>query len=161
MEIAKGLIETLKRISTLLNEAGISHCLIGGLAVSILAKPRATEDIDLLVLIAEKGKKVVEDIFKNNFDLIQNQGVTVFEKARIWRIVVKDQYSSENGIVVIDMILADEKVYQEALADTLRIEIEGATIPIVRPEHLIKIKSISNRPVDLLDIEAIKESMSV
>jgi len=48
MEIAKSLIETLKKLCLLLSEAHIKFCLIGGLAVGILAKPRATEDIDLL-----------------------------------------------------------------------------------------------------------------
>lgn len=50
MEIAKSLIETLKRLCLIFNEARIKFCLIGGLAVGILAKPRATEDIEWMSL---------------------------------------------------------------------------------------------------------------
>ena len=54
MEIAKELLETLKSLCVLLRDARVEFCLIGGLAVAIQAKPRATEDIDLLVLIDEQ-----------------------------------------------------------------------------------------------------------
>ena len=50
------LARTLELIDlcSLLNDEQIDFCLIGGLAVAILAKPRATEDIDLLILINEE-----------------------------------------------------------------------------------------------------------
>ena len=53
MGVAGDLFYTLKSMCALLNEEHLDYCLIGGLAVAILAKPRATEDIDFLVLIEE------------------------------------------------------------------------------------------------------------
>jgi len=44
MEIAKSLIETLKKLCLLLSEAHIKFCLIGGLAVEILKQQIATND---------------------------------------------------------------------------------------------------------------------
>jgi Nucleotidyl transferase of unknown function (DUF2204) len=160
VEIAKGLFETLKKVTNLFNEAGLPYCLIGGLAVGMLAKPRATEDIDLLVFIDEKNEEIIRNLFGKNFEIIQDQGLTNFKEARIWRIVIKDAYSSENGFVIIDMILADNRIYREAVTDVVKIKIDETIISVVTPENLIRIKSISNRPVDLLDIEAIKESLS-
>ena len=52
MDIARSLFETLKSLCRILGDARLEYCLIGGLAVGILSKPRATEDIDLLVLIS-------------------------------------------------------------------------------------------------------------
>jgi hypothetical protein len=54
MGVAGDLFDTLKSLCTLLNDEHVDYCLIGGLAVAILAKPRATEDIDLLILIEEQ-----------------------------------------------------------------------------------------------------------
>ncbi len=54
MGVAENLLHTLKSLCSLLNDEQIDFCLIGGLAVAILAKPRATEDIDLLIFINEE-----------------------------------------------------------------------------------------------------------
>ena len=41
MGVAGDLFETLKSLCALLNDEHVDYCLIGGLAVAILAKPRA------------------------------------------------------------------------------------------------------------------------
>lgn len=43
MGVAGDLFETLKSLCALLNDEHIDYCLIGGLAVAILAKPRTTD----------------------------------------------------------------------------------------------------------------------
>jgi hypothetical protein len=42
--------------------------------------------------------------------------------------------------------------------DTIRLQIDNTVIPIVKPEHLIEIKKISGRAVDLLDIQASQDA---
>jgi len=160
MEIAKSLIETLKRVCLVFNEAKIKFCLIGGLAVGILAKPRATEDIDLLVLIDKEDKEILASLLRNNFEVIQDHDLMVFKQATIWRIVVKDAFTNDNGLVIIDLVFADNEIYKKAVLDVISIQIDEVDIPIVKPENLIKIKKLSNRPRDLLDIQEIQESIT-
>lgn len=60
METAKGLTEVLKKLAGLLAKEELDFCLVGGGAVGMVATPRATEDIDILVLLDEhlEGKVV-------------------------------------------------------------------------------------------------------
>ena len=43
----------LRRVARALDEEGVAYALVGGLAVSIHARPRATDDIDVLVAGAD------------------------------------------------------------------------------------------------------------
>ena len=59
MDIAKVLIETLKKISNIFMRNNFDFCIAGGWAVSIWGTPRATEDIDLLLMIKEEQKSII------------------------------------------------------------------------------------------------------
>jgi len=160
VEIAKSLIETLKQLCSVFKAANIKFCLIGGLAVGILAKPRATEDIDLLVLIGKENKEIIAKLFRDNFEVIQDHDLMYFKQATIWRMVIKDSFTTDNGFVIIDMVFADSEIYRKAVLEVITIQIDNIDIPVVKPENLIKIKKLSNRPRDLLDIQEIQESIT-
>ncbi|MFH1075952.1 MAG: nucleotidyl transferase AbiEii/AbiGii toxin family protein [Pseudomonadota bacterium] len=159
MEIAKSLIETLKKLCLVFNEAQVKFCLIGGLAVGILARPRATEDIDLLVLIDENQTETIAKLIRDNFEVIQDHNLMRFKQTTVWRIVIKDTFTNDNGLVIIDLVLADNEIYRTAVLDVITIQVDKVDIPLVKAENLIIIKRLSNRPRDLLDIQAIEESI--
>jgi hypothetical protein len=156
MDIARDLLNTLKSLSTLLSEARVSHCLIGGLAVAILAKPRATEDIDLLILVEEKDRSSISDLMKKKFEIIQDHNVMHFENATIWRTILGSPAGDETSFVIVDFLLADKEIYREAVLHPMNLTIDHVTIPVATSENLIRIKELSNRPQDLLDIAALK-----
>lgn len=158
MEIGKSLFDTLKQLCSILNKTDIRYCLIGGLAVSILAKPRATEDIDLLMLIGYDSMEPVRELLRQHFEVIQDDNLMCFRNCTIWRVVIKDTFTTDKGIVIIDIVFADRDIYKNAVTDAIQLQIDNTVIPIVRPEHLIEIKKLSGRPVDLLDIQAIQEA---
>ncbi len=158
MEIGKSLFNNLKHLCSVLNETEIRYCLIGGLAVGILAKPRATEDIDLLMLIGPDSLESVRKLLKGNFEVIQDDNLMHFQNCTIWRVLIKDTFTPDNGIIIVDIIFADRDIYKDAVADTIHLRIDGTVIPLVRPEYLIEIKKISGRAVDLLDIQALEEA---
>ena len=159
MEIAKSLIETLKRLCVFFREADIQFCLVGGLAVGILAKPRATEDVDLLVRIDEDNKEAMGHLLRHDFEIIQEHDLMHFKYATIWRIVIRDTFTDNRGLVIVDLILANNKIYRETVADVIKFKIDNIEIPVAKPENLIKMKKLSNRPQDRLDIQAIEEAM--
>ena len=125
-----------------------------------MAKPRATEDIDLLVLIDKENKEIIASLLRDNFEVIQDHDLMYFKQATIWRIVVKDTFTNDNGLVVIDLVFADNEIYKQAVMDVITIQIDKVDIPVVKPENLIKIKKLSNRPRDLLDIQEIQASIT-
>lgn len=161
MDIARELFDTLKSLCNLLNEARVEYCLIGGLAVAILAKPRATEDIDFLILIEEKQKSSITELIKKKFHIVQDNNVMRFETATIWRTILASPTGSATGIVIVDFLLADNEIYREAVQNPIKLILDKVTIPVANPDNLIKIKEISNRPQDLLDIAALKEALKI
>jgi hypothetical protein len=160
MGVAGDLFDTLKSLCALLNDEHIDYCLIGGLAVAILAKPRATEDIDFLVLIEERQIPSFVRLLKKRFKIIQVKNVMHFKNATICRTILATPSAEKGGIVVVDFLLADHDTYRETLRNPLFLTVDGEKIPVARPENLIKMKELSNRPQDLLDIAALKEAMN-
>ena len=160
MGVAGDLFDTLKSLCTILNDENIDYCLIGGLAVAILAKPRATEDIDFLVLIEERQIPSFVGLLRKRFKFIQRENVMHFKNATICRTVLAAPSAEKGGIVVVDFLLADHDTYRETLRNPLSLTVDGEKIPVARPENLIKMKELSNRPQDLLDIAALKEAMN-
>lgn len=157
MEIGKSLFSTLKALCSILNKTEIRYCLIGGLAVSILAKPRATEDIDLLMLIGHDSMEPVRNLLRQHFEVVQDDNLMHFKNCTMWRVLINDTFTQDKGIVIIDIVFADRDVYKNAVMDTIRLQIDDTVIPIVKPEHLIEIKKISGRAVDLLDIQTLQD----
>ena len=50
---SENLLVALKRLRLLLEKQKISYMLIGGIAVALWGEPRATQDIDIVVLVSE------------------------------------------------------------------------------------------------------------
>ena len=160
MDVAKDLFDTLKSLCVLLRDAHVEFCLIGGLAVAIQSKPRATEDIDLLVLMEEQQIQSLIDLLKKRFSIIHGKNVMHLDNATICRIVLASSADNAAGVVVVDFLLADHEIYREALRNPISLTIDGVTIPLACPENLIRMKELSNRPQDLLDIAALKEALN-
>ncbi len=97
MDIARSLFETLKSLCRILGDARVEYCLIGGLAVGILSKPRATEDIDLLVLIDEERIPSLMSLLREHLNVIQEGHIMRFPQATIWRTVIGSPAGEEGG----------------------------------------------------------------
>jgi len=155
MEIASGILGVLKKCCSLFNEERLNYCLVGGLAVGIVSKPRATEDIDFLMAIKAGDSDRIAGLFRSHFDVVQIQNVMRIGDASIQRVLVREQSTPERALVIIDLVLADQDYMEKALENRMKITVEGVEIPVVSPSDLIEMKKRSGRPQDLLDIESI------
>ena len=72
MGVKETLTDQLKRIVQFLNKQKIDYALAGGLAFSALVEPRATMDIDLIVMVKEKQLNHFKDLLKQEFESIIN-----------------------------------------------------------------------------------------
>ena len=70
MGVKETLTDQLKRIVQFLNKQKIDYALAGGLAFSALVEPRATMDIDLVVMVKEKQLNHFKDLLKQEFESI-------------------------------------------------------------------------------------------
>ena len=99
MDVSRGIIDVLKRSASALAENGVPYCLAGGLAVSMLSRPRATEDVDLIVLVADPELPFLENLIRNTFNVFQMRDIMHFRTASIWRFIISD---AEEEFVVLD-----------------------------------------------------------
>lgn len=120
---------TLKLAHTLLDQNGIDHALIGGLAMACYGSTRATVDLDLLV--REENKQKLKDVFLGNGFNLVNESVEVLQFA---------------GIGYVDILLARRPISQKILDQANLNGPEG--IRFVRTEDLIglKIQAYINDP---------------
>jgi hypothetical protein len=118
-----------------LERIGVRHALVGGLAVGVHGRVRATKDVDFLV---------GPEAFESSGPIVSfRHGVPL----------------SAEG-VPIDSILAPvehEAVLNEALADPVIID----GLPVIRVEPLIYMKLVASRRQDLADVVSLLQEGDV
>lgn len=107
------LAQTLSTLITDFNRRGIQYALAGGWAYSALVEPRATTDIDVLLLLEQPSRDRLQSLLSSLFDpTIVYPAAMVFHEISIWRCVG----ILKNQEVVIDLLLADSEYLQTALS---------------------------------------------
>lgn len=121
--------------------------LIGGLAVSAWSPPRATMDIDLLVLAKpEELDHLVE--------ALRDAGM----KAELRRGGSDDPVPFLIRADCLDIVVATKKYQAETVEQSISVNIAGRDIPVASPEYLIILKLKAGGPRDLLDVRELLES---
>ena len=152
MDIKETLIEHLKIIANLLNENKIDYALAGGLAFSALVEPRATMDIDLLLMIREEELpdffKVLEEKVES---LLPHNEPTRFKLIKIWRVVSL----SHNLEIIVDFLIAESKFHENIVKRAIEIDFFQTKLKIVTLEDMILLKICAKRTQDIADLEQI------
>jgi len=147
------LAQTLSALITDFNRRGIQYALAGGWAYSALVEPRATTDIDVLLLLEQPSREQLESLLSSLFDsTIVHPAPMAFHGISIWRCVGV----LKNQEVVIDILLADSEYLRTALARRRRILLGDLSVPILTVEDLILLKTLANRLQDQADLEKIR-----
>lgn len=130
--------------------AEVPGVVIGGVAVSLVASPRYTEDIDASVLLPEQEWPRFLRLAKRHGFV--SRVADPLELAREVRLLPLQH--ARSGIDV-DVSLAALRFEEEMLARANFVRIGGQRVPVAAPEDLVVMKAIARRPQDLLDIETI------
>ncbi|MEC4889743.1 MAG: hypothetical protein RI101_06735 [Nitrospira sp.] len=146
------LIHALSDLITEFNRRGVAYALAGGWAYSALVEPRATTDIDLLILLDRPSRDTLHALVSPLFDAtVIHPAPMVFHGLSIWRIVGirRDQE------ILVDLLLADSTYLQTALGRARRVSFASLSVPILTVEDLIILKTLAGRLQDLADLEKI------
>jgi hypothetical protein len=147
------LLEEFKSITKALNEAGIDYAVCGGWAMAIHGLPRATMDIDLLILESDVDK--VSRIAKDNgFDV---EGLPLHFDIEIRRLSKINRASKQ--LVTLDLLLVGDAIADVWESRTLLKWKEGSSW-VVSADGLIKMKLLAGRKQDLADIEKLREGLN-
>ena len=119
----RDMVKTFKFISTITKELKLPYAVAGAVALSMYAKPRNTEDVDVIVFKSDKKKLL------NYFD---EKGI-VYDNADRYQVTVKAQ----KGITDIDILFgfAGPEVY--AIDSAVTMKIAGIPLRVISPEALL------------------------
>lgn len=147
------LYDELRDLIAALNREGIEYALCGGIAMAIHGRPRATVDIDLLILgeslsdtlriAGELGYTVRGLDMSFGKDVIEIRRVSKLDRAR-------------KAVLTLDMILVTDAIRQ-VWETRVKAKLEGDKLSVVSKEGLITLKKMSGRPQDFADISALTE----
>lgn len=141
------LYQSLVQIQQRLTAAGIASAVIGGIAVSAWARPRATQDIDFKVLLDRDAAQRLLDVLMPDYVPLQANPLQALQRNGV--LFVKDQAG-----IRIDLQLADTSLDESAIQRAQTLELEpGVTAQVCSAEDLIIYKMISTRPQDQVDVE--------
>ena len=152
MEPHNFLIQQLVKMVEIIQKNNMDYAVTGGLAYSIIVEPRATTDIDILVMLEKDLSEVFFSSIEQSFDrVIIHKNPIELRNLRIQRIFgVKNNHE-----IVLDFLLAESEFHTSILNRAVEIKAFEVDIKIVSLEDLIILKKIADRKQDRLDIENI------
>lgn len=130
----------------------VSGIIIGGVAASILGRPRVTRDVDSLVIIDEVHLKEFVQKGKHFGFIPRSDNIIAFaHKTRV--LLMKHKPTA----IDIDISLGALPFEYESIKRAVWIDVGGLKLPLSSPEDLIIMKAVAHRQRDLIDIEAISD----
>jgi len=151
MSLRRALVGALRD----LNQLGIHHAVIGGLAVSARVEPRMTRDVDVAVAVADDhaAEEVVHRLLGMGYVLDGVLEQSVAGRLATTRVLPPGLTTSG---VVVDLLFASSGIEAEVVdgAEPLRI-LKDEIAPVATVGHLIALKLLSEapgRPQDTVDL---------
>ena len=145
--------QALVAVQSIIEYTGNRGLIIGGVAVSLLAKPRYTADIDALLLYETANvAQLVEHAATIGLVPRTSDPVGFAEETRVLPLQhVATQINVDISFGVLPF--EEEAVERSALYQT-----EDFTIRLPSIEDLIILKAVAHRPKDLIDVESLLQT---
>ena len=123
-------LDVLRETAEALDQAGLPHVFMGGLASAALGRPRWTHDIDLFVK-PEDADPVLEVLEARGFRTQRTDPSWLFKALKL--DVLVDVIFLSDGQVVLD---------GEMVRRARRAEVAGRMVPVIPVEDLVVIKAL-------------------
>jgi hypothetical protein len=128
----------------------VKLAIVGGVAASLLARPRMTRDVDALIMLPEeRWPSFIETGAGFGFEPRRPDVVNFALESRVFLL----RYAP--GALELDLMIGQLAFEQEVVERTRWDEVSGVRVPLVSPEDLIVMKALPRRERDLSDIEAV------
>ncbi len=148
--VPSAFLSVLSDLTGWLESTHVPAMVIGGVAASILGRPRATRDIDALVLLSEdRWAAALADAQSHGIIARVEEPLDFARRSRVLLL-----RHAESG-VDIDIILGRLAYEEEAIARSELHDIGGLRVKLPQVEDLMIMKAIAQRAQDLRDIEGL------
>ncbi len=147
-----------KMVLASLEQEKVRYVIIGGVALTILGLPRATQDLDLF--IAPDGENIAR---------LRKALHRVFDDPSIEEISAEDllgeypavQYVPPSGTFTIDILTRLGETFRFDDLQSQRIDFDDLTISVVTPSTLYRMKKGTVRPRDWDDAASLKRRFKI
>lgn len=148
----EAFVPALRAVCAFLDELELPSAIVGGIAFGIQAAPRATKDIDALIVDERLRVEWVTEVASRHG--LATHSEASLESARKSR-VLKLQHLDTG--VQVDILIGMFPFEAAAAVKAQRMKFEGISLSVCRPEDLIILKAFAGRLQDLADIDRLLE----
>lgn len=151
------ITESMLRAGADLGAVRARWALIGGMAVSIRAEPRFTQDVDFAVAVADDSEAdgVVYRLRSRGYQPGVVLEQTYTDRTRTVRLVCSGSRT------IVDLLFASSGIEREIVSAATRVEVaDGIRVPVATTGHLIAMKTLAGRDRDRLDLSSLIEAAS-
>ncbi|HUF11426.1 MAG TPA: nucleotidyl transferase AbiEii/AbiGii toxin family protein [Rhodothermales bacterium] len=140
----------ISRITRELRSRRLTFMIIGGQAVLLHGRPRATEDIDIVVGTDPSGlTNLLEACAVLDLVVLADDVESFVQRSFVLPV------ADESTGIRVDFIFSSTRFEKEAIERVELVELEGESVPFASVEDLIILKLIAGRAVDLQDAAAV------
>ena len=151
--VAGPLLQAIAACTAWLKQADVAAAVIGGVAASLLGRPRVTKDVDLLAL-ADDGD--VPRLLLTGRGLgFEPRVADAVAFARVSGVLL---LKHEPSGIEIDLSLAGLAFEREVIERAVERSVRGISFRVATAEDIVVMKAIAMRPRDIADIEAILDT---
>lgn len=146
----ESLKSPLKDLLSWLKAAKAKGVIVGGVAASLLGRPRFTRDVDALVILDETHwKTFLTSGKKFGFEPRMTNCIKFAQEKRVLLVThIKSK-------IDVDIIFAGLPYEEELIDRAVQVKVDTFNVPLPTPEDLIVMKSLAMRPRDVGDIEGL------
>ena len=146
-----GLEDAIRALLAWSETSNVPMVIIGGVAVSILSKPRTTKDVDAVAWLPHHDAWPAFLLGGERHGIVPRiQDALAFALSS--RVLL---LRHEGSGVPIDLSMGALPFEENAVQRAVPMEVGGLLVPLPRPEDLLVMKAVAHRARDLVDIESI------
>lgn len=147
------LLQALAAVTAWLRQADVPCAVIGGVAASLLGRPRVTKDVDLVALVEDADVPGLLSLGEQHGIALRAADAVPF--AKVTRVLL---LRHEPSGIEIDLSLATLPFEREVIERAVERTIRGIAFRLATADDLVVMKAIALRPRDIADIEALLDT---
>jgi hypothetical protein len=127
--------------------------LVGGWAVSVRARPRTTEDLDVAIAVSgdREAERVAFSLRNLGYQYLPEHALEQKDVGRLATVRFLSLGHEGRGVVV-DLLFASSGIEPEIVAMAEMVEVlADLMIPVARTGHLVALKVLAGRELDVRD----------
>src|SRR5262245_34618495 len=141
-------LESIGRVARVLEEAGLPHAFIGGVALNTWGIPRATFDLDLVVAIDDAGFPGLLDRFRSAGFLIDAAFERGFRDQVAGMQKIHMHLPAATSLMPVDLFLASTPFLRSVVERRVGVDLGAGRFHVCTAADLILFKLLADRAKD-------------